>query len=76
MHENPKANVKFSTLVEERSLDVLLHNPLGVLGLLMHEIDNIPNLTENLNASALVSGGWFKDPLVFATMLFWDTFFL
>ena len=70
VYEGPHSDVEFPLLVQKGPLDVLLDDPLRIYRLLVHEVDNVPNFGEKLDASTLVQSCWLHDPLiVFAVLL-------
>jgi len=63
--------VEFPSLEQQRSLNVLLNEPLRVDGLFFEVICNISYFREQLDSSALVHRSWLEDPLVLPAVLFW-----
>lgn len=69
-NQGPYSDIKFSVVVQEWLLDVLLNNPEGVLLIfLKNEFGNVTHVFENLDASALVQRRWLHEPHVARTVL-------
>lgn len=69
VNQCPNSDVELSLLVQQRPLDVLLHNPARILWLLCQISHNLSYLREKLNTSAAVQGSWLENPLILFTML-------
>ena len=74
VNKAPHSNVELTFFVKQRSFDVFLNYPLGVLGLFINIVDDVSYLREQLDAFSLVQICRFQDPLVVFTMLFRHTF--
>lgn len=70
VNKAPHSDVELAPLVQQGPLDVLLHHPLGIWGLLSDVGGDVPYLGEQLDASPLVQSCWFHYPLVIFAVLF------
>jgi hypothetical protein len=46
VYQRPHSDIELALFVEQRFLNILLNNPLGVWGLFMYKINNISDLGE------------------------------
>jgi hypothetical protein len=67
--ESPDPQVKLPLSIKHGLLYVLLDNPVGIDGSGEDELLNIFDVTEDLNALALVKGGRLDKPDIIFTVL-------
>ena len=73
--EGPHSDVEFASFVEQRSLDVLLHDAAGERGPRVDEARQFLQIREDLNAAALVRVAGLHKPDVVNAVLDGDPLF-
>ena len=70
--DRPHADVELAPAVQQRSLNVLLNHPVGVLWFCGKKSNDVAQILENLNSAPLVHCRGLYKPNVVLAMLLWD----
>ena len=73
-NSGPNSYVELAGFVQKRLLDVLLHNPEGLLLVLLeNELGYVAQLRENFDAPALIQRCRLNDPHILLAVLHWHS---